>query len=145
MEGYRKFVDEFKVPGEVYNRGWFQVESCWWDDRWLGSSVIVSHGQRKALGSSTGRATIFHLLHYSGSSSWRVSWFNSWSFNITRTNLFSDMSKTNAFKDNYKHKQPDFIQRKTSKLVLKPLIYRNTEIQKNVHTKKSKVSAPWYC
>ena len=52
------------------------------------------------------------------------------------------MSKTNAFKDNYKHKQPDFIQRKTSKLVLKPLIYRNTEIQKNVHTKKSKVSAP---
>jgi len=45
------------------------------------------------------------------------------------------MSKTNAFKDNYKHKQPDFIQRKTSKLVLKPLIYRNTE-KKKTSTKK---------
>ena len=31
---------------------------------WLGSSVVVySHGQRKALGSSPGRATMFHLLH----------------------------------------------------------------------------------
>ena len=31
---------------------------------WLGSSVVeCSHGQRKALGSSPGRATIFHLLH----------------------------------------------------------------------------------
>ena len=30
---------------------------------WLGSSVVVSHGQLKALGSSPGRATIFHLLH----------------------------------------------------------------------------------
>ena len=31
---------------------------------WLGSSVVeCSHGHRKALGSSPGRATIFHLLH----------------------------------------------------------------------------------
>ena len=30
---------------------------------WLGRSVVeCSHGQRKALGSSPGRATIFHLL-----------------------------------------------------------------------------------
>ena len=32
---------------------------------WLGSSVVeCSHGQRKALGSSPGRATMFHLLHH---------------------------------------------------------------------------------
>ena len=32
---------------------------------WLGSSVgECSHGQRKALGSIPGRATIFHLLHF---------------------------------------------------------------------------------
>ena len=31
---------------------------------WLGSSVVeCSHGQRNALGSSPGRATIVHLLH----------------------------------------------------------------------------------
>ena len=30
---------------------------------WLGSSVVeCSHGQGKALGSSPGRATLFHLL-----------------------------------------------------------------------------------
>jgi len=31
---------------------------------WLGNSVVeCSHGQQKALGSSSGRATTFHLLH----------------------------------------------------------------------------------
>ena len=56
---------------------------------WLCSSVVeCSHCQRKALGSSPGRATIFHLLQLK---SWIVSFFNFQTFNLP---AFVDLQTT---------------------------------------------------
>ena len=51
-------------PGHITNNSPPETYPGYNMTGWLGSSVVeCSHGQRNTLGSSPGRATLFHLLH----------------------------------------------------------------------------------